>query len=113
MTYARNHALGRFGEQVAGLEVLDRNWTCRHGEIDLVAREGSVLVVCEVKTRTSTRYGTPFEAVTAAKATRLRRLASAWLDAHDLQPPGVRIDVVSVVVPRRGPAEVVRIQGVA
>ncbi|EFQ83152.1 putative TIGR00252 family protein [Aeromicrobium marinum DSM 15272] len=120
MTYARNQALGRYGEQVAathlisiGMVVLDRNWTCRHGEIDLVARDGQTLVICEVKTRTSTRYGGPFEAVTGAKAARLRRLAAAWLQAHDVDPPSLRIDVVSVVVPRRGAPEVVRIAGVA
>ena len=120
MTYARNQALGAYGERIAadhlvasGLVILDRNWTCRFGEIDLVARDGSTLVIVEVKTRSSTRYGGPFEAITTHKATRLRRLATAWLEAHDVQPSAVRIDVVSVVVPRTGPAEVDRIRGVA
>ena len=53
--------------------VLDRNWRCDAGEIDLVLRDGRVLVVCEVKTRSSVDYGHPHEAVTAAKVARLIR----------------------------------------
>ena len=120
MTYARNKALGDYGESVAaahlrsiGMVILARQWTCRFGEIDIVARGGSTLVICEVKTRTSTRYGTPLEAVSGRKAIRLRRLAMHWLEVHDIDPPSIRIDVVSVVVPDRGPASVERIAGVA
>jgi putative endonuclease len=110
-------AVGRFGEETAarhleaaGLTILERNWQAPRGagseirgEIDLVAREGEALVVVEVKTRSGTGYGSPAEAVTAAKARRLRRLAVAWLAAH----PGdghalVRFDVVSVVRGSRG-----------
>lgn len=119
-SYARNRSIGRFGEDVAaryltdhGMVVLDRNWRCRFGEIDLVARDGSTLVVCEVKTRTTTLYGGPFEAVTDSKATRLRRLAHAWLADHPVQPEAVRIDVVSVVLPERGAPQVERVTGVA
>ena len=79
-------AVGRYGEDVAarhlteaGLVVLERNWRCREGEIDIVARDGDVLVVCEVKTRRSTTYGTPLEAVTYRKAARQRVLAARWL----------------------------------
>jgi putative endonuclease len=120
MTYARNRALGTYGERVAaahlralGMVVLARNWRCRYGEIDLVARDGSTLVFCEVKTRTGSSHGTPAEAVVGRKATRLRRLAAHWLEVHDVEPPAVRIDVVSVVVPRRGAAHVERVVGVA
>ena len=120
MTYARNKALGDYGESVAaahlrsiGMVILARQWTCQFGEIDIVARDGSTLVICEVKTRTSTRYGTPLEAVSGRKAIRLRRLAMHWLEVHDIDPPSIRIDVVSVVVPDRGPASVERIAGVA
>ena len=60
--------------------VLDRNWRCELGEIDLVLRDGHTLVVCEVKTRSALRFGSPLEAVTEAKAARLRRLAARWLD---------------------------------
>ena len=68
------------------MQVLDRNWRCEHGEIDLVALDGDCLVVCEVKTRRSTAFGEPVEAVTWRKAARLRRLAAAWLAAHDVRP---------------------------
>ena len=120
MTYARNHAVGRFGEQVAarhlrelGLVVLDQNWSCAVGEIDIVARDGTTLVVCEVKTRSSTTFGGPFEAITDRKADRLRRLADAWAEAHGITPAAVRVDVVSVVIPERGAPVVERLAGVA
>ena len=70
--------LGRLGEQLAAdfleqseLRILDRNWRCPDGEIDIVALERRALVICEVKTRSSTRYGTPLEAVSARKRVRL------------------------------------------
>ena len=81
--------LGKSGEQAAaeylescGLRILDRNWRCATGEIDIVAVDRQTLVVVEVKARTSTRYGTPLEAVSRAKRARLRRLAVQWLNAH-------------------------------
>jgi putative endonuclease len=78
--------------------VLDRNWRCDAGEIDLVLRDGRVLVVCEVKTRSSEAFGSPLEGVTERKAARLRRLAAQWLAEHDLHPPHVRIDLVGVLM---------------
>jgi putative endonuclease len=100
--------VGLFGEQLAvehleaaGLVVLDRNWraTSRdlRGEIDIVAREGDALVVCEVKTRSGQAFGSPAEAVTWRKQAQLRRLAVAWLAAHDRRFRVVRFDVVAVV----------------
>ena len=89
--------LGKSGEQAAaeyleshGLRILDRNWRSADGEIDIVAVERHVLVVCEVKSRTSVRYGSPLEAVSRAKQARLRRLAVQWLNAHGKQSPRVR-----------------------
>ena len=112
-------ALGRYGEDLAartlteaGLTVLARNWRCRDGEIDIVAREDDVLVVCEVKTRRSTAYGSPLEAVTDVKAGRLRRLAGAWLAASGLHPRAVRFDVVGVLAPRSGAVQVTHLRGV-
>jgi putative endonuclease len=107
----RRLELGRFGEAYAarhlaerGMVVLDRNWRCDAGEIDLVLRDGRVLVVCEVKTRSSVAFGSPLEAVTAPKAARLRRLAARWLAEHRLRPDEVRIDLVGVLVlPGRSP----------
>ena len=79
-------ALGRYGEDVAvrhlldaGWQVLERNWRCRVGEIDIVARDGGVLVFCEVKTRSSALFGVPAEAVRPAKVRRIRALACHWL----------------------------------
>jgi putative endonuclease len=119
VSHARRKALGDFGERVAcrhlvsnGLTVLDRNWRCLAGEIDIVAMDGDVVVVCEVKTRSSTRFGTPAEAITAAKANRLHRLGRLWLAGHDLPWSALRVDVVTVVRGRLGPAEVEHIVGV-
>lgn len=105
--------LGRYGEDLAarfleerGMRVLERNWRCEHGEVDLVALDGRCLVICEVKTRRGTGFGDPVEAVTVAKALRLRRLAAVYARSH----PGaerVRIDVVGVLC-RPGEAPRVR-----
>lgn len=118
-TGARNQNVGRFGEGVAarhlvgeGMVLLDRNWRCDLGEVDLVLREGEVLVFCEVKTRRTAAYGHPLEAVTPAKGARLRRLAGRWLEEHDLRPRQVRIDLVGVLLAARGAAEVEHVRGV-
>lgn len=118
-TARRRTALGAYGEALAarhllaqGMLLLDRNWRCDLGEVDLVLRDGPALVVCEVKTRTSTAFGSPLEAVTAPKAARLRRLAARWLADHDVRPPEVRIDLVGVLVPPRGPVELEHVRGV-
>ncbi|TQJ55965.1 YraN family protein [Streptomyces sp. NBC_00080] len=115
-------ALGRYGEELAarrlveaGMAVLERNWRCgRTGEIDIVARDGEVLVVCEVKTRSGGGFQHPMASVTPEKAERLRGLAERWIQAHGGAPPGgVRIDLVGVVLPRRGAAVVEHARGVA
>ncbi|MEU8589623.1 YraN family protein [Streptomyces sp. NPDC048664] len=115
-------ALGRYGEDLAarrlaaaGMTVLERNWRCgRSGEIDIVARDGDVLVVCEVKTRSGRGFQDPMAAVTRTKAERLRRLAEHWTQAHGGAPPGgVRIDVIGVVLPARGAPVVEHARGVA
>lgn len=113
-------ALGQYGEDLAarvlaeaGLVVLERNWRCEAGEIDIVAREGDVVVVCEVKTRTSTAYGPPSHAVTPHKAARLRRLALRWLDEHPVRPAQIRIDVVGILRPPHGSAVIEHLRGVA
>lgn len=101
--------LGSRGEHIAaafltdrGLRVLDRNWRCREGEIDIVARDGDALVFCEVKTRTGLGFGHPAEAVTPRKQKRLRLLAQRWLAAHDEHAPDLRFDVIGVLVPQEG-----------
>ena len=111
--------LGRYGEELAarylteqGWRVVDRNWRCAHGEIDLVARDGDCLVFCEVKTRTSERFGGAIEAVDHRKAARLRRLVAAWLQCHDERAGRVRIDVIGILRPRRGRAQLRHLVGV-
>lgn len=112
-------AVGRYGEGVAvryldrsGWTVLDRNWRGADGEIDIVALDGSVLVVVEVKTRRSDLFGHPAEAVTPVKLARLRRLAAQWLDAHEVRPASIRIDVIAVRPSPRGAARVEHLRGV-
>ncbi|MET7451784.1 YraN family protein [Streptomyces sp. NPDC005574] len=121
-TQQARRALGRYGEELAarrlteaGMTVLERNWRCgRTGEIDIVARDGDVLVVCEVKTRRTGAFEHPMAAVTPDKAQRLRGLAERWIQTHGGAPPGgVRIDLVGVVLPRRGAALVEHARGVA
>ncbi|ANW17836.1 YraN family protein [Streptomyces clavuligerus] len=115
-------ALGRYGEDLAarlltgaGMTVLTRNWRCgRTGEVDIVAREGDTVVLCEVKTRRASRFEHPMAAVTPAKAERLRLLAACWLERHGAAPPGgIRIDLVAVVLPRRGAPRAEHVRGVA
>lgn len=115
---AAKDVLGRSGEDFAaryleqhGLVVLDRNWRCREGELDLVASRGRDLVVCEVKTRSSTRYGHPAEAVDARKAARIRRATQAWLAAHHVRWCGIRYDVLAIVARPDAPVLVEHFRG--
>jgi putative endonuclease len=103
---AAKDELGRRGEELAceflvkaGMRLVERNWRCTQGEIDLVVRDGPELVFVEVKTRSSTQYGHPLEAITMAKLARLRRLAAAWCAAHPGDHGLVRIDAVAIVAP--------------
>ncbi|HEV7956506.1 MAG: YraN family protein [Microbacteriaceae bacterium] len=111
--------LGRRGEELAaaflahgGYRIVARNWRCRQGEIDIVARRGDDLVFVEVKTRTSVSHGHPFEAITVRKLARLRRLAAAWCGANPGRYAGIRIDVVAVIAPRNAPVSIEHLEGV-
>ena len=115
----RNKSVGEYGERLAarrlvegGMVLVDRNWRCAAGEIDLVLREGEVLVFCEVKTRRGLAFGHPLEAVGRAKAERLVQLAGRWMHEHDVTPSGMRIDLVGVLLRERGAAEVTHVRGV-
>jgi putative endonuclease len=117
---AHNTELGRHGEQVAadhlqarGMRVIDRNWRCSHGELDLVLRDGDETVFVEVKTRAGDGYGHPFEAITARKLARLRRLALAWCDAQEAPTGRIRIDAVAVLAPSNAPAIVEHLERIA
>jgi putative endonuclease len=112
--------LGRDGEDAAaeyltrlGMRVVERNWRCRYGEIDIIAREGTVLVFCEVKTRRGTGFGVPLEAITAAKLSRIRRLAALWLEEAGGHRGPVRIDAVGVLWHADGRRAIEHLRGVS
>jgi putative endonuclease len=113
-------ALGDYGERLAarylvaqGVEILDRNWRCVRGELDIVARDGAALVICEVKTRSGEGFGAPFEAVTWRKQRRLRQLGGLWRDDHPEEAAGaLRIDVISILCLPGRPARLEHLRGV-
>ena len=111
--------LGRHGEQLAaeylqqaGFRVLDRNYRCPEGELDIVAAEHRVLVACEVKTRSGLVYGTPIEAITASKLRRLRRLAVRWVLTHGVIFDELRVDVIGVLKLPDGKFSIEHVRGV-
>ncbi|HVT70991.1 MAG TPA: YraN family protein [Jatrophihabitantaceae bacterium] len=114
-------AVGHFGEdlaarhlEAAGLQLLSRNWRCSAGELDIVARDGDVICFVEVKTRSTTAFGDPVEAMTPAKVNRIHRLALRWLDEHrdSVRWGSLRFDVVSVVRLAPGGPVVEHLKGV-
>lgn len=111
-------AVGRFGEDVAarhleqaGLRIVERNWRCREGEIDIIATDGPILVFCEVKTRSGSGFGRPEEAVGRTKAARIRRLAVRWLEERRPEYADLRFDVVAVERSRSAPLRVDHTRG--
>lgn len=114
------NAVGRYGEDLAaryltaeGFVILERNWRCELGEIDIVARDGDALVVCEVKTRRGLNYGSPLESITYRKLTTLRKLAGRWLQTHQLNPGTIRIDFVAILFDHNTPPRVDHVRGAA
>lgn len=120
MTKTHSRAeIGALGEQLAvdhlrglGLQIVERNWRCRYGELDVVAADGRTLVFVEVKTRTGDQFGGAVAAVTPAKVRRLRRLAGLWLAEHRDAWAAVRLDVVAITIGRRRTPEITHVQGV-
>lgn len=107
MTTLTRAELGALGEQLAvdyltglGWMVLNRNWRCRYGELDVIATDADAVVFVEVKTRTGDGFGGLPEAVTAQKVRRLRRLAGLWLAGQDRHFTAVRLDVVGLRIGR-------------
>jgi putative endonuclease len=112
-------ALGKYGEELAarylsknGMVILERNWRCDLGEIDVIARDRDELVICEVKTRRSASFGEPIECVTPRKIRRMRGLALRWLDTRSVSPRNIRFDVVGILAPIVGPPTITHIRGV-
>ncbi|MEY5017053.1 MAG: hypothetical protein RL431_102 [Actinomycetota bacterium] len=102
---ARKDELGRWGETIAadalaqqGYRILDHNWRCEAGEIDIVAVDADTVVFVEVKTRRTTSYGDPLEAITPQKCSRLRVLAGEWCRRNpEIVARNIRIDGVGIV----------------
>jgi putative endonuclease len=110
--------LGARGEEAAcaqleasGYRILVRNYRCPHGEIDIIAQDGDVLVFVEVKSRTASRYGSPRDAVTPAKRRKLARTASHYLLAHMEAECAYRADIIEVGLLRGAVAAVRHLQG--
>lgn len=122
MTTWTRAAIGALGEDLAvkhldslGMRVLERNWRCRYGELDVIAEDAAAraVVFVEVKTRTTDRFGGVAEAVTPQKLRRLRRLAGLWLAGRDEHWAVVRIDVIGVRIGRQATPEITHLAGVA
>ena len=120
MTTLSRNEIGALGEQIAvdhlcglGLRILQRNWRCRYGELDVIAAEADDTVVfVEVKTRTGDGFGGVEHAVTPEKVRRIRRLAGLWLAGQDSGWRQIRIDVIGVRIGRRRNPEVLHLRGV-
>lgn len=113
----QRRAVGAYGERFAarylkdqGLILLDQNWRCPDGEVDLILRDGHDIVFCEVKTRRGDRYGSPAEAIDRRKVRKLRGLAARWLAEAGIRPRAIRFDVVEVRPQPRGATRVEHIR---
>jgi putative endonuclease len=121
MTMLTRAEIGALGEQLAadhltglGLRILNRNWRCRYGELDVIAVDPTTdtVLFVEVKTRTGDGFGGLAQAVTEQKARRLRRLAAMWLAAQEQSWAAVRIDVIGVRIGRRRTPEISHLRGI-
>ncbi len=117
--HATARAIGDRGEQLAvdhlrahGVQIVERNWRCDLGEIDIVGVDGDALVFYEVKTRRSTRFGTPVQAVSPTKVQRLRRLAGRWMSEHSHSASSIRVDVLGLTLSGRG-VDIEHVRGVS
>lgn len=114
-----SHLLGAHGEQLAeefllenGYVILDRNSRTSKKEIDLVVRDGNVLVFCEVKTRRSNQHGHPVEAVTPKKFAHMQTAALEWLAHHHIRHSGIRFDIIGILINGTKIVELTHIKGV-
>ncbi|MGM0651442.1 MAG: YraN family protein [Bacillota bacterium] len=99
--------VGQKGEEAAreylkeqGYSIVDNNYRCRLGEIDIIARDGNTVVIVEVRTKTGLAFGRPEESITRDKARKLHRLALQYLQSHYQREISSRIDLVAVMVDR-------------
>lgn len=117
----RAAALGRDGEDIAaahlesqGWRIIERNWRCPAGELDIVAwdEDGQTLVFVEVKSRSSIAFGQPIDAISWRKLTKLRELATLWLRSSKTRAPNIRVDAVGVLVLRGSRPELTHLRGI-
>lgn len=115
----KSRELGVRGEQIAashlersGYRIVERNWRCRDGELDIIAETDDVVAVVEVKTRTGLGAGHPFESVTPSKVQRLRRLAVLWAREQPTEGRQLRIDVVGVTIGPSGDETIEHLEGI-
>lgn len=117
----RAAALGRDGEDIAaahlesqGWRIIERNWRCPAGELDIVAwdEDGQTLVFVEVKSRSSIAFGQPIDAISWRKLTKLRELATLWLRSSKTRAPNIRVDAVGVLVLRDSRPELTHLRGI-
>ena len=94
---------GILGEKLArdflkkrGYRILETNYRCPHGEMDIIAGDKDILAFIEVRTKKSLEFGTPEESITAAKKERLKAITAHYLQTHDNLPQSLRIDVVAI-----------------
>ena len=100
---------GILGEKLAkdflkkrGYCIIETNYRCPEGEVDIIARHGDFLVFIEVRTKKSREFGSPEESITLAKKERMKVVASRYQEAHDNLPQSWRIDVVAVELNQKG-----------
>jgi putative endonuclease len=106
---SRSRSLGDFGERVAanhleakGYTILERNWSVREGEIDIIASKPDEIIFVEVRSRRGTAFGTPEESITGRKAAHVRAAAAAYIQAHPDVPETQRIDVIALELDAKG-----------
>lgn len=111
--------LGQRGEEIAckflsakGYEILSRNWRCNRVELDIVARDSQTIVFCEVKTRQSSMFGLPAEAITRLKRENLRRAALLWLSSSAQKSAPLRFDVIAVTFDAEAQPHITHIRGI-
>jgi putative endonuclease len=112
VTGARGEALAARYLEEHGYVILSKNWRCPDGELDIVATDRRILIICEVKTRTSDNYGSPAEAVDNAKASRIRRLAHRWCLRNGVANVTIRHDIIAIVWPPDGEPRINHLRGV-
>lgn len=115
-----NILLGQKGEEFAaeyllakGYKIVQRNWRTRYGELDIIAHDGDTVVAVEVKTRSGTGYGAPLEAITYAKARRLKRLLGLWLDENWTRRSRYRVDGIGITLRATGEPLLEHVEAIA